>query len=302
MKGSTNELTPGQRVAYYRRRRGMSQTVLAELVGKTLSWIEKIESGRANLQTLPNIARLAEVLDIAPWELLPDDIVDVDATTRGRSVPALRQRLLSYRFVNPRYLRDDTEPVTLDALTRAVAGVWSAYQASRFAFVVAELHRLLPVASATIQALTGDESKRAEVQTAYLYQAASCVLTKLGEQDLAFTCADRADRLVEDSADLAARLSIQRSIAHALLSTANYDDALAVVDQTASAIPTHSVDPQCPVRGRNTAPRRGHDDGKAGRPGRRPWPSRPRVNRCYSARRRCELLVDRVRPDQRGHP
>ena len=36
MKGATNHLTPRQRAAYYRQRRGMSQTVLAELVGKTL--------------------------------------------------------------------------------------------------------------------------------------------------------------------------------------------------------------------------------------------------------------------------
>lgn len=104
MKGATNHLTPGEKVAYYRRRRGMSQVVLAGLVGKTASWVEKTESGRANLQMLPNIAQLAEVLDISPFELLPDDIVQVDAATRGRSVPALRTQLLSYRFVNPRYL------------------------------------------------------------------------------------------------------------------------------------------------------------------------------------------------------
>ena len=83
VKGATNHLTPGEKVAYYRRRRGMSQSVLAELVGKTTSWIEKIESGRANLQMLPSIASLAEVLDISPSELLPDDIVQVDANTRG---------------------------------------------------------------------------------------------------------------------------------------------------------------------------------------------------------------------------
>ena len=92
---------------------------------------------------LPNIARVAEVLDISPLELLPDDIVQVDAATRGRSVPALRKQLLSYRFVNPAvpgrrrlprwHCRD---------LTRAVAAAWSGYQASRFGYVIAELHRL----------------------------------------------------------------------------------------------------------------------------------------------------------------
>ncbi len=104
MKGATNHVTPGEKVAYYRRRRGLSQIVLADLVGKTTSWVEKIESGRANLQMLPNIARVAEMLDISPLELMPDDIVHVDPATRGHSVPALRKQLLSYRFANPRYL------------------------------------------------------------------------------------------------------------------------------------------------------------------------------------------------------
>ena len=88
VKGATNHLTPGEKVAYYRRRRGLSQSVLAELVGKTTSWIEKIESGRANLQMLPNIASLADVLDISPFELLPDDIV---RSTRTRAAAVCRR-------------------------------------------------------------------------------------------------------------------------------------------------------------------------------------------------------------------
>lgn len=238
VKGATNHLTPGEKVAYFRRRRGMSQSVLAGLVGKTVSWVEKIESGRANLQVLPSIARLAQVLDIAPTELLPDDIVQVDASTRGRSVPALRQQLLGYRFVSPRYL--DAPVVTMDVPTlgEAVNNVWSAYQASRFGYVIAELHRLLPVALATVQDSRGVDVERARVQMAHLYQVASCVLTKIGETDLAFICADRSDQLIAESNDLGARISIQRSIAHALLSNAQYDDALAVIDQTLTLAPT----------------------------------------------------------------
>jgi transcriptional regulator with XRE-family HTH domain len=241
VKGATNHLTPGEKVAYYRRRRGISQTALAELVGKTTSWIEKIESGRANLQMLPNIANLAEVLDISPFELLPDDIVQVDAATRGRSVPALRKQLLSYRFVNPRYLQDQAEALLVPDLTRAVANVWEAYQASKFGFVIAELHRLLPRALASTRSGT---DRDAVVQMAYLYQVASCVLTKVGEADLAFICADRGEQLVQDAGDLAARVSVQRTIAHALLSNAQYDDALAVVDQTLAAVPRGVDSPQ----------------------------------------------------------
>ena len=241
MKGATNHLTPGEKVAYYRRRRGLSQTVLAGLVGKTTSWIEKIESGRANLQMLPNIAHLAEVLDISPFELLPDDIVQVDAATRGRSVPALRKQLLSYRFVNPRYLDNDAAPLTVADLTQAVSNIWDAYQASRFGFVIAELHRLLPPALATTRDGT---IREAVVQMAYLYQVASCVLTKVGEAALAFICADRGEQLVQDAGDVAARVSVQRTIAHALLSNAQYDDALAVIDQTLTLAPSGTISPQ----------------------------------------------------------
>jgi transcriptional regulator with XRE-family HTH domain len=243
MKGATNHLTPGEKVAYYRRRRGMSQVVLAGLVGKTVSWVEKIEAGRASLQMLPNIAQLAEVLDISPVELLPDEIVQVDADTRGQSVPSLR-KLLSYRFVNPRYLSTEAQPLNVVTLAQAVAGAWVGYQASRFGFAIAELHRLLPLALATLGAQRGQPGEQqAIVQMAYLYQLASSVLTKVGELDLAFICADRGEQLVQESTDRAARISVQRTIAHALFGNAQYDDAMAVVEQTLAQAPTTADSP-----------------------------------------------------------
>ncbi len=40
MRGMTEKLTIGERVAWYRRRRGMSQEVLAGLVGRTADWLQ----------------------------------------------------------------------------------------------------------------------------------------------------------------------------------------------------------------------------------------------------------------------
>jgi hypothetical protein len=143
--------------------------------------------------------------------------------------------------VNPRYLDDDASPLTLPDLTRAVSNIWDSYQASRFGFVIAELHRLLPLALATTRDGTVRE---AVVQMAFLYQVASCVLTKVGEPDLAFICADRGEQLVQDAGDVAARVSVQRTIAHALLSNAQYDDAMAVIDQTLTLAPSDTTSPQ----------------------------------------------------------
>lgn len=236
MRGATNHLTSGQRVAYYRKRRGITQDALAGLVGRTVSWVEKIESGRAPLDRVSTLAQVAKVLDLSIYDLLPDDVAPVTEDTRSHSVPNLREQLLSYRFVNPRFLPHRPDPVSIAVLRREVSGVWDAYQRARFPYVIADLQRLLPIAHSTVTANDGAARAAAEVQMAYLYQVAATILPKLGEQDLAMICADNGDRLVQDSRDLAARISIQRTIAHALHSNAQYDDALAVIDQAVISV------------------------------------------------------------------
>jgi len=78
---------------------------------------------------------------------------------------------------------------------------------------------------------------------AYLYQLASSVLTKLGELDLAFICADRGEQIVQESTDQAARISVQRTIAHALFANSQFDDAIAVIEQTLSQVPRTTGSP-----------------------------------------------------------
>ena len=91
MKGVSNSMTIGERVAYYRRRRGLSQVTLGDLVSRTESWVEKIENGRAALDRVSVIGQLARALDVSLHDLPPDDVADVDGETRGQSVPAFRE-------------------------------------------------------------------------------------------------------------------------------------------------------------------------------------------------------------------
>jgi transcriptional regulator with XRE-family HTH domain len=244
MKGFGNHLTTGQRVAYYRRRRGISQEVLAGLVGKTQSWVEKIEAGRMPLDVLSNITALARALDISVLELLPDDIAPIDKGFRGQSVPALRDLVLSYRFVNPRFAGVTAQPVELADLKAHVANIWNAYQSARFGFVVAELQRVLPIAFATTNVIIGMQRDAAQVQLGYLYQVAASVLTKLGEVDLAMLCADRGETAIHNVNDTAAQTSLQRSIAHALMANNQFYDALAVIEHSVSLAPSRTRTPE----------------------------------------------------------
>jgi ribosome-binding protein aMBF1 (putative translation factor) len=45
----------GQRIAYWRERRGITQKLLADRIGRSKSWIEKVEAGTRSANRLPNL-------------------------------------------------------------------------------------------------------------------------------------------------------------------------------------------------------------------------------------------------------
>jgi len=63
----------GRRVAYLRHARGFSQTELAGLVGRSKSWMEKVERGVRQLDRVSVIRELATALRVAPQDILCGD-------------------------------------------------------------------------------------------------------------------------------------------------------------------------------------------------------------------------------------
>lgn len=57
MRGAGDQLSIGERIAFYRRRRGLSQVVLANLVGRTEDWLSKIERGEREIVGLMSLPR-----------------------------------------------------------------------------------------------------------------------------------------------------------------------------------------------------------------------------------------------------
>ena len=60
----------GERIAYYRRRRGLTQVVLTGLVGRSPSWLVKIESGNRTVEAVKDLLALARVLKVSPGDLI----------------------------------------------------------------------------------------------------------------------------------------------------------------------------------------------------------------------------------------
>ncbi|MEU0156357.1 helix-turn-helix domain-containing protein, partial [Micromonospora fulviviridis] len=127
----TDTLTIGERVAWYRRRRGLSQEVLAGLIGRTADWLGKIENNRIELDRLSVMKSLAEVLEVSLGDLLgePSLVARTGGSSTG-SVPALRTALMNYRLFAP--LGDTAaRPLSIPLLWQELSSLWSAYQDSR---------------------------------------------------------------------------------------------------------------------------------------------------------------------------
>jgi transcriptional regulator with XRE-family HTH domain len=231
----TTNLTIGERVAWYRRRRGMSQEVLAGLVGRTVDWLSKAENNRLELDRLSVIKLLADALDVTLGDLLAEPtLMDWTADSGTRTVPALRSALMNYRQLTPLLgVPTEGEPTPLDELKNSVAEVWDAYQDSRYAFATRRLPLVLADALIAAQAYDGRDQERAHELMAMTYQGAAMVLTKVGETDLAWIAADRGLAAAQQSDNTAVTGSLFRSVAHCLLSNGRFDAAVQLVSDAA---------------------------------------------------------------------
>lgn len=220
-------MTIGQRVAFYRRRRGLSQEVLAGLVGKTQEWLRKVETNRADLDRLSGIRAIAKALDVSLGDLIGAPSLFEWSDDSGReTIPALRAALHDYRHLAPTLASTgDVEAPALREIENDVAKIWTAYQHSRYGTLARRLPYLIHDCLTATEAYDGDDGQRAQAMTAYAHQLAALFLTKLGEGDLAWTAASRGLAAANASHDHVVIGSLSHSAAHSLVSIGEYAQA-----------------------------------------------------------------------------
>ncbi|WUI00814.1 transcriptional regulator [Spirillospora sp. NBC_00431] len=234
MSDHWRHLSPGQRVAWHRVRRGMPQEVLAGLVGRTENWLSKIENDRAPLDRLSVIMALADALAISVIDIIgPQPAVPVrPAQSSSMDVSAVRSALTDYRHLSAllRAIEAEPEPPRLDVLRRDVAAVLTGYQRSRYRHVLTHLPALLT--RIHIAARERDPAQQSDIDrlTALANQSAAMILTKLGETDPAWIAAQRGLTAAERTADPLITGSLFRSVIHALHSQGRLDEAAAMAE------------------------------------------------------------------------
>ena len=85
------ELPIGRRVAQLRVRRGMSQQAFADRIGKSKSWVDKVERGVRKLDRLSVIETIAGVLGVATGVLVGRDVQQATVTEVAAAVERVRE-------------------------------------------------------------------------------------------------------------------------------------------------------------------------------------------------------------------
>lgn len=240
MRGAGDHLSVGERIAFYRRRRGMTQAVLAGLVGRSEDWLSKVERGDRAIQRLDVLAAVAGALRVTVADLVGAPVLMEDHEERHDDVPAVRSALMSAGRLSKTLFRSPASPVDPAALAvRAEAG-WGAYQAGRLGEVVAALPELIRSAQeAESSARPGPSGGWA--MSARVHHLAATTLAKLGEGDLSWIAAERSMRAADMSEDALVMASAIRCGVHALLVAGKYEEAMRVGEDAAHWLAAQNV-------------------------------------------------------------
>ncbi|UPK73167.1 helix-turn-helix domain-containing protein [Nocardioidaceae bacterium SCSIO 66511] len=230
MRGAGDQFSIGERIAFYRRRRGLTQGVLAGLVGRSEDWLSKIERGERDVRRLDVLAEVAQALRVTMGDLLGQPVLVEDEHNEDDNVPAIRDALMAPRRLS-RVLfgRNEAAPIEVGPVQRLAEMAWSDFQRGRLGSTISALPSLIASAQ-QLEDAAGDlvDARAAWAVSARIHHLGASTLSKIGEADLAWMAAERAMQAADQSDDPKVLASAARAGTHALLAVGRYDDALSL--------------------------------------------------------------------------
>lgn len=252
----------GERIAYHRKRLGLSQVEFAALIGRSESWVSQVERGVRAIDRMSVLQHVANALGVTIEELQGEETSQgTDATERPEALETLRIALTGHPAVHSILSRSDAPRFTaehLDELRTAHAPVWEMVHASRYTQLTPIFARLIPELEQAVRSDSDPEVARgARELLTDTYQATAAMLAKISEADAAWVASERATSVAETLAERAAftaeaipsALAVAASLfrmAHVFLSLGQVGQAEAVARDAADALEQRITTQQTP--------------------------------------------------------
>lgn len=237
----------GERIAYHRRRLGLSQVDLAGLVGRSDSWVSQVERGVRSVDRLSVLQKVADVLGVSMAELRTGEPSDTEADTdRPEAFESLRLTLTGHPAAGV-VLGSPPPALTQQAIAGLRAEheqVWELVHASRYNELAPLLAELIPSLERAVRSDGQPEQARAVRQLLTdTYQAVAAMLAKTGEGDAAWIAADRAALAAESLGDPLALAASLFRMAHVFLSLGQLSQVQAVAVTSTEALERQEATP-----------------------------------------------------------
>ncbi|GAA5043581.1 transcriptional regulator with XRE-family HTH domain [Thermocatellispora tengchongensis] len=189
----------GQRIARARKRRGLSQSVLAGLVGRSESWLSQVERGQRGVDSHSVINALANILGMRVEDLTTCEAGELMA--RYEAAAKIRQAMMGYEglsvMIDPR--KGEATPENMAWLRQELLSVNQLYQATRYDEAGRRLPGLIMATELAGRAAPARERRAYQGLRALTYHATATVLSRVGEPELAWTAGDRSLSAAEDA-------------------------------------------------------------------------------------------------------
>jgi transcriptional regulator with XRE-family HTH domain len=226
----------GERIAYYRRRRGLSQVKLAGLLGRSESWLSQVERGVRSIDRISVLIEVAGALNIPVTELSPDPLIQEgpEEHPAARAVREVLMQTVTLDLVAQEATRGRTPD--LEELRARAGQAWELTHASSYVELASLLPDLIMDSERATRRLTGEDRTAAFSLLAHVYQATAAAMAKLRQVDVAWVAGDRSIEAAERAGEpLLAAAGVFR-IAHAFLSGNRIEEALRTALAAADAL------------------------------------------------------------------
>jgi transcriptional regulator with XRE-family HTH domain len=229
----------GQRIARARRRRGLSQTVLAGLIGRSESWLSQVERGKRGIDSHSVLVRLAEVLRVDIEELTGSGR-DEPGGRVHRAAALIEQAMMACGAPGAPAEREEPDPeASLDYLRAKARSAHQAYQATRYDTTGRMLPGLIGGVETAARSI-GTAGPAACGVRVLVYDTTAALLNRVGEPFLAWAAADRARSAAEYAGDpLLAAVSAWR-LSYMITGRKHPQEALGMA-MTAAAVLEHAM-------------------------------------------------------------
>ncbi|MFC9990944.1 multiprotein-bridging factor 1 family protein [Streptomyces globisporus] len=236
------ELSTGERIRVLRESRGMSRPVLAQLCGRGVEWLKKIESGERELRSHTLLLQLAAALQVADLSVITG--IDPGGTAQPVQLGRLSNPVMPdiWSAVMTRTLTPPTggpvDPAVLQGKADQTWRLWHSSPRNRTEVGVL-LPDLIREGEHAVRVLDGKQRRAAHVALSDIYRLTGQATAYIAPAELAWVVADRALSAAQAADQPAAIAASAWNMGNILRETAYPEEALRVVLEASDLIRPH---------------------------------------------------------------